>query len=97
MKRAGYSFVGWTENPTASTDEFEKGNVTIYPAGSSLVVSKNRTLYAAWAEKEPNVPVHFFVRLDGKIINEPSGAPAAEYTGHDTSSGMYFDATKKAS
>ena len=96
LEKSGYSFVGWTENPTASTDEFEKGNVTIYPAGSSLVVSKNRTLYAAWAEKEPNVPVHFFVRLDGKIINEPSGAPAAEYTGHDTSSGMYFDATKKA-
>lgn len=24
LEKSGYSFVGWTENPTASTDEFEK-------------------------------------------------------------------------
>lgn len=95
LEKSGYSFVGWTENPTASTDEFEKGNVTIYPAGSSLVVSENRTLYAVWAENNPNVKVHFFIRLDARIINEPSGAPKSEYTGHDTSSGMYFNSSEK--
>ena len=79
LEKSGYSFVGWTENPTASTDEFEKGNVTIYPAGSSLVVSENRTLYAVWAENNPNVKVHFFIRLDARIINEPSGAPKSEF------------------
>ncbi|MEI3366675.1 MAG: hypothetical protein V8R59_14130 [Enterocloster sp.] len=30
LEKSGYSFVGWTENPTASTAEFENGNVTIY-------------------------------------------------------------------
>ena len=63
LEKSGYSFVGWTENPTASTDEFEKGNVTIYPAGSSLVVSENRTLYAVWAENNPNVKLP--QQLDG--------------------------------
>jgi hypothetical protein len=59
------------------------------------VVSENRTLYAVWAENNPNVKVHFFIRLDARIINEPSGAPKSEYTGHDTSSGMYFNSSEK--
>ncbi len=47
------------------------------------------------AENNPNVKVHFFIRLDARIINEPSGAPKSEYTGHDTSSGMYFNSSEK--
>ena len=95
LEKEGYSFVGWAEN-VSSTQSLEQGKVTIYPANSSLILNRNMVLYAVWARNNPEVGVHFFVRLDATIVNEPSDAQAADYTRHNLSSGMYFAPDKQA-
>ncbi len=94
LTKNGYSFVGWSEK--TDTQSLNQGQVTIYPAGSSLILNKSMTLYAIWAENTPSVAVHFFIRLDATIVNEPSNAQSDDYTGHDTNSGMYFNSSQTA-
>lgn len=90
LTKDGYVFAGWTTASSFSDNQIAAGTITVYPAGSSFIVNENVTMYAVWAKENPSAGVHFFIRLDGKIVNEPSGAGASDYTGHDKSSGMYF-------
>ncbi|WP_317396185.1 InlB B-repeat-containing protein, partial [Faecalicoccus pleomorphus] len=73
-------FVGWSEikNPNAEGNYKPGKGGTIYPSGSEYYVSKDVTLYAAWADK--NVDAEFYIRLDGIIPTEPQGHDASEYS-----------------
>lgn len=76
----GKVFVGWSEikNPNAEGNYKPGKGGTIYPSGSEYYVSKDVTLYAAWADK--NVDAEFYIRLDGIIPTEPQGHDASEYS-----------------
>ncbi|MCI6887023.1 MAG: InlB B-repeat-containing protein, partial [Lachnospiraceae bacterium] len=90
LVKDGYAFVGWSKTGNASAEDIGKGTIVIYRPGTSIIVDESITLYAIWVEENPSEDVHFFIRLDGVIQNEPSSEQAAAYTGHDTNSGMYF-------
>lgn len=99
LRKNGYSFIGWSKEKTTDEEKIGQGKVVIYPAGSEILVNENFTLYAIWVKSNPtDQAVHFFLRLDGTIQNEPSAETAASYTGHynwrnntpAALSGMYF-------
>ncbi len=104
LHKNGYSFIGWSKEQTTDATKIGQGKVVIYPAGSEILVNESFTLYAIWVKSSPtDQAVHFFLRLDGVIQNEPSGAGASAYTGHYNSktgqpaalSGMYFAASER--
>lgn len=82
LRKNGYSFIGWSKEQTTDETKIGQGKVVIYPAGSEILVNESFTLYAIWVVTSPEVPVHFFIRLDGTIQNEPSNEKAGAYTGH---------------
>lgn len=78
--RSGYTFLGWstTSDPVSASTTYRK----IYSPGEAYTMgSEDATLYAAWQEDESSdSTAYFFIRLDGKIPNEPSSYPSDQYT-----------------
>ena len=88
----GQVFVGWSTSSTANGTGAENHKQAVYPAGSSYTVIQNDTLYAIWGKQ--NVNARFFIRKDGNIPVEPSGAGEGDYSDH-TVSGMYIQGAIK--
>jgi uncharacterized repeat protein (TIGR02543 family) len=69
----GYTFAGWavTNNLVSST------YYSVYPAGTTLTVSKDTQLYAVWTT---STTATFYIRLDGTTPYEPSQYSSSSYT-----------------
>ena len=69
IKRDGYTFLGWSTNPNATTAQYQSGDV--YNKNVDI------DLYAVW---QKNAPVTYTVSYNA---NGGSGAPAAQTKTHD--------------
>ena len=79
FSREGFVFLGWA---TSSDANVTNGTGAIYDAGQFYQVEETTTFYAIWAETGVSQNVHFFIRMDGVTVPEPSNAGSSEYTDH---------------
>ena len=79
LSNLGATFMGWGRTPNAGKDNVGNAgfDVTIYPAGGSMQVDHDITLYAVWAVSGNAT---YFVRLNGVIPTEPGSFGKADYT-----------------
>ena len=65
-------FLGWSVHPDANNGGADNYVKTIYPAGYAYELpAHNVTLYAIWV-RQYGQDATFFIRTDGKILEEPS-------------------------
>lgn len=77
--KSGSTFIGWAKDKNIDT---QKTNVGIYAAGSEYYLDNSHTLYALWSKSYSIDTARFFIRLDGRVLQEPTtGTDAENYTG----------------
>lgn len=77
--KSGSTFIGWAKDEDIDT---QKTNVGIYAAGSEYYLDSSHTLYALWSKSYSINTARFFIRLDGRVLQEPTtGTDAENYTG----------------
>ena len=79
--KQGVVFIGWSEDNDANGSDVEHHWSAVYQPGDTFILNEDKTFYAVWSSK--NVTSSFYIRLDGKIPQEPASGkdyPAAEYT-----------------
>ena len=79
----GKVFVGWSTNANANETGPDNHASAVYLANDKYVVTQSDTLYAIWGSQ--NVNARFFIRKDGNIPVEPSGAGVGDYSDHNVS------------
>lgn len=72
-------FLGWSVYPDANNGGADNYVKTIYPAGYAYELpAHNVTLYAIWV-RQYGQDATFFIRTDGKILEEPSQHNDGQY------------------
>lgn len=69
-QKSGYAFVGWSTDSDATGSGVEHHRAGVYQPGDTYTVDESVTFYAVWAKE--NQTSSFYLRLDGKIPQEPA-------------------------
>lgn len=79
--RNGYEFLGWFTKSALVMSDDPNNYFTVYPPGSTYTIpDRNTTLYAVWNSTTYST-AQFYIRLDGRIPNEPGKFSSSAYTG----------------